>query len=56
MKCVERRSLGEIKETHGGGMKKDKDTIARKKVAFKELYRFPSEENKTQYKRLRNQT
>ena len=32
-----------------------KDTIARKKVAFRELCRFPSEENKTQYKRLRNQ-
>ena len=32
-----------------------KDIIARKKVAFKELCRFPSEENKTQYKRLRNQ-
>ena len=30
--------------------------MARKKAAFKELYRFPSEENKTQYKRLRNQT
>ena len=33
-----------------------KDTITRKKAAFKELYRFPSEENETQYKRLRNQT
>ena len=33
-----------------------KDTIARKKAAFKELCRFPSEENKTQYKRKRNQT
>ena len=33
-----------------------KDILARKKVAFKELCRFPSEENKTQYKRLRNQT
>ena len=33
-----------------------KDTIARKKMAFKELCRFPSEENKTKYKRLRNQT
>ena len=33
-----------------------KDTIARKKATFKELRRFPSEENKTQYKRLRNQT
>ena len=33
-----------------------KDIIARKKVAFKELCRLPSEENKTQYKRLRNQT
>ena len=33
-----------------------KDTIARKKAAFKELCRFPSEENKTQYNRLRNQT
>ena len=32
-----------------------KDTIARKKAAFKELCRFPSEENKTTYKR-RNQT
>ena len=31
-----------------------KDTIARKKVAFKELYRFLSEENNTSYKRLRN--
>ena len=33
-----------------------KDTIARKKAAFKELCRFPSEENKNQYKRIRNQT
>ena len=33
-----------------------KDIIARKKAAFKELCRFPSEENKIQYKRLRNQT
>ena len=33
-----------------------KDTIARKKVAFHELCRFPSEEDETQYKRLRNQT
>ena len=33
-----------------------KDTITRKKAAFKELCRFPSEENKTQYKRIRNQT
>ena len=32
-----------------------KDIIAKKKAAFKELYRFPSEENKTRYKRLRNQ-
>ena len=32
-----------------------KDTIARK-AAFKELWRFPAEENKTQYKRLSNQT
>ena len=31
------------------------DTIARKKAAFKELCRFPLEENKTKYKRLRNQ-
>ena len=31
-----------------------KDTIARKEVAFKELYKFPSEENKTQYKCIRN--
>ena len=33
-----------------------KDTIARKKTAFKKLCRFPSQENMTQYKRLRNQT
>ena len=33
-----------------------KNTIARKKAAFKELCSFPSKENKTQYKRLRNQT
>ena len=33
-----------------------KDTIAKKKAAFKELCRFPSEQNKTQYKRIRNQT
>ena len=33
-----------------------KDTITRKKAAFKELSRFPSEENKTKYKRIRNQT
>ena len=33
-----------------------KDTTTRKKAAFKELCRFPSEQNKTQYKRIRNQT
>ena len=33
-----------------------KVTIVSKKTAFKELCRFPSEENKTQYKRIRNQT
>ena len=33
-----------------------KNTITRKKAAFKELCRFPSEQNKTQYKRIRNQT
>ena len=33
-----------------------KDTIAKKKAALKELCRFPSEQNKTQYKRIRNQT
>ena len=33
-----------------------KNTVARKKAAFRELCRFPSEENKTQCKRLRNQT
>ena len=33
-----------------------KDIITRKKAAFKELCRFPSEQNKTQYKRIRNQT
>ena len=33
-----------------------KNTIAKTKAAFKELCRFPSEENKTQYKCLRNQT
>ena len=32
-----------------------KNIIARKKAAYKELYRFPSKENKTQYNRLRNQ-
>ena len=31
------------------------DTIARKKAEFKELCRLPSEENKTKYKRFRNQ-
>ena len=35
---------------------KVKDTIARTKVAFKELCRFLSEENKIQYKRVRNRT
>ena len=33
-----------------------KDTTTRKKAAFKELCRFPSEQNKTQYRRKRNQT
>ena len=33
-----------------------KDTIARKRAAFKELCRFLSEENNTKYKRIRNQT
>ena len=33
-----------------------KDTIATKKAAFKELCMFPSEENKTKYNLIRNQT
>ena len=33
-----------------------KDTIARKKASFKELCKFSSEENETQYKRSRNRT
>ena len=33
-----------------------KDIIERKKAVFKELCRFPSKENKTQYKHLRKQT
>ena len=33
-----------------------KNIIEGKKVAFKELCRFPPKENKAQYKRLRNQT
>ena len=33
-----------------------KDTITRKKAAFKGLCRFPSERNRTQYKRIRSQT
>ena len=33
-----------------------KDTIVRKKAGLKELYRFPSEENKIHYKRVKNQT
>ena len=36
--------------------KEVKDTITRKKAAFKELCRFPSEQNKTQCKCIRNQT
>ena len=36
--------------------KEVKDTIARKKAAFKELCRFPSEENETKYKCLRYHT
>ena len=32
-----------------------KDTITRKKAAFKEVCRFPSQENKTQYKHIKNQ-
>ena len=35
---------------------KVKDIITRKKAVSKERCRFPSEENKTQYKRIRNQT
>ena len=53
-KCVKRRSLGEIEETCGGGMKRSR--IARKKAAFKDLCRFSLEENKTQYKSIKNQT
>ena len=35
---------------------KVKDTIVRKKEGFKELCKFPSEENKIHYKRVKNQT
>ena len=54
-KCLERKSLGEMEETCGDGMKRSRIPIARKKVAFKELCRFPSDENMARYKRLRNQ-
>ena len=33
-----------------------KNAVARKKAAFKELCQFPSEENKTKYRRMRNKT
>ena len=33
-----------------------KDTITRKRAVFRELCRFPSEQNKTQYKLIRKQT
>ena len=33
-----------------------KDTIATKKATYKDLCKFPSEENKTQCKRIKNQT
>ena len=56
MTCVEKRGLGEIEEDMWSWNEEVKDTIATKKAAFKELCRFPSEENKTQYKRIRNQT
>ena len=52
MKCVERRSLGDMWWWN----EEVKYTITRKKAAFKELCRFPSEQNMTQYKRIRNQT
>ena len=52
MKCVERKGLGEMWWWN----EEVKNTIAKKKAALKELCWFPSEENKTQYKRLRNQT
>ena len=56
MKCVERRSLGGIKGDMWWWNEEVKDTIAKKKAAFKELCRLLSEQNKTQYKRMRNQT
>ena len=33
-----------------------KDIVARKKVAYKKEFGFPSKYNKSQYKRIRNQT
>ena len=33
-----------------------KNIVARKKAAFKELWRFPLKDGKTQYKRIRNET
>ena len=54
MNCVGRRSLGDRGDMWWWN-EKAKDTIARKKAAFKELCRLPSEQNKTQYKHLKNQ-
>ena len=54
MKCVERRNLGEIKETCDGGIEEVRDTTVSNKTAFKDLCRFPSEENKIRYKRMTN--
>ena len=52
MKYVERRSLGEIKKTCGGGMKRSRE----RRRHLKSCQGFHQKKNKTQYKRFRNHT
>ena len=53
--CGKKKSRGDRGDMWWGN-EEVKNTEARKKAAFKEQCRFPSEENMTQYKRIRNQT
>ena len=50
MKCVQRKSLREIEETCGGETRRQR-YHSEKEGSIKELYRFPLEENKKNFRK-----
>ena len=49
VRCVGRQIGGEVKEIHGGGMKRCSEEVSRKKEAHKAMCQGSTEENKRRY-------